>query len=780
MQNYYQGLMRCKDFMPFLKDRLIEHGWNIIDQDMETACWFVIQKQAADGGIMTFGFKERDYPNYGNLVTCFSLAQTPDEIEGRFVSPYNIVLHRFLVPTSNTYAPQYYIDIHTLSGYYSDDRMNSTLNYFSTSVPDTEESVAHLYYIISFTTEGFYVKTRGNPVLAGSITNGTYFGTFDNLTNIPASNPSQGCWGHLTVPNSVAITRLPATGENNTGINFTSVESLLNYGYISDRAGFSDLFYENANAFPVVRPIVGNWTRVPLFSIPNDFMLVCGKKANFSDENIFLEGRENTYIYTSPSGEIYNPGFLIKAIDCVKNVSVIDNNVGYKIEWTTPTDTSIVKIAVYAKASGYPESHDDSAAILVYENTSPTLGAIESYIDTDPSRYGQTMHYAVVAFDADETPHASLIIQSSRAKISNSIIELASHPTPLNISYASAYNYSNNNKIHAYYNPVAVYSCNDNANDTIVLDSINELHGTATANTNTLTTPGVLGNALNLAGNRYITLPASALLRFPHSFTIQSWIKRPTTFSVESAIFATPDDTTELRYRYEAATPNTSYFLCVLEYGASSFPFPYNWTNTEMQFVTLQRRGRTLSMFLNADRLNVGTPITQNIWNQNVTTTTIGSRTTARYFNGTYNGLEFYPHPLSHLQIKYNYNNGLGRVLTTNDIVDGMALIVAPSSIGERATYTLDEPINLTNVNNINLDCYSKLLGNTFKVVFINANGTEFSANCFLTTGSAWQNLTLDISTVVNELKNAVTKIAIEIVDASDYNIISIKNLIKA
>jgi hypothetical protein len=36
MQNFYQGLMRCKDFMPFLKEKLVEHGWQVIDENLDT------------------------------------------------------------------------------------------------------------------------------------------------------------------------------------------------------------------------------------------------------------------------------------------------------------------------------------------------------------------------------------------------------------------------------------------------------------------------------------------------------------------------------------------------------------------------------------------------------------------------------------------------------------------------------------------------------------------------------------------------------------------------
>ena len=770
--------------MPFLKDRLIEHGWNLIDEDMTTACWFVIQKQANDGSIMTFGFKERGYPNYGDLASGFSRAETSDNTEGVFTAPYNTTTHTLNPHSSNTSNRVYRIEIATTGGYYGDNRMNTTLQYFSTPVQDTEESIAHMYYIIAFSEDGFFIKTRGNPVLAGAKTQGTYFGRLDNITNVPISNLNIGTWGHIQSTGSAWLTRDPGVGSDAGTVHATNYDHLLNYGWKSSYAGYADISYKGAEAYPVVSLFLGSWAKEPLFSVPDDFILLCGKKENFGDENIFIEAKNNTYIFTNPFTNIYDIGFIIKAIESPKNTSLIDTGSGYQITWDTPSDSSIVKIAVYAKTTGYPTAHDDPEAVLIYENNSPSLGTTESYTDTSIERYGQTAYYAVIAFDENTpTPLASLITEESRTKISSSLIELATHPFKLNPSYA-AYNYTNKNKINAYYSPIAFYSLNDNAEDNIVLEDLNGLHGTvANANTSDLSVPGKLGNAFDLSGNKYLNFPPSELLKFDNSFTIQAWIKRPLTFlGQDNALFATSDDDSEWRYSYYGDASLSNGFWVRIGGPSAWFTFPYEWTNMDMQFMSFQRWGQEVRMFIDSNRLNVGNPYLSGFasWNRNISALNIGSKTTARYFNGVFDSLEFYKYPLSHLQIKYSYNNGTGRVLTANSVIDGMAVIIAPNSANERAIYTLPEQLNLSNLATINLDCYSKAPGEVFKVVFINEDGSEFSKSCFVTNNNVWENINIDISDIANELKNSITKIAIEALTVPDYNIVSIKNLVRA
>lgn len=87
--------------------------------------------------------------------------------------------------------------------------------------------------------------------------------------------------------------------------------------------------------------------------------------------------------------------------------------------------------------------------------------------------------------------------------------------------------------------PVARWTCDDNAASTVVLDAMGSYNATATANTNTLDTAGVIGGALALGGSNYFyeTQASGALWNeWPDSFTICVRINRAVT-TTNQAVF---------------------------------------------------------------------------------------------------------------------------------------------------------------------------------------------------------------------------------------------------
>jgi hypothetical protein len=535
----------------------------------------------------------------------------------------------------------------------------------------------------------------------------------------------------------------------------------------------------------------------PVIALP---LPIVPKGTNLVSENHFLEFNANKYIYLTegwlPSS---TEAVLFKVMDGVKDFQVVNNGSGHEITWLNPNTDVLDKVKLYAKTAGMPTGHDDPDAVLVHTVDNAVANESVAFIDTDPTRYGQTVYYAAFAFDSGvPTPNVSILSSHGSAKISPIIASLPTHVAKLNLSNV-AYEFSNDGKINAFYSPTAVYPCNDNATSTDVIDIVSALNGTASANTDTMSTPAKIGSGLNLDGNKYISIPASDRLSFPYSYTLQGWFKRPLAGSNGCLISADGDRST---LRINTTTTTAQNVTVVGPAGTSvpsaNFPYPLDWSDTDnFHFINLVKKGRTGTIYIDGNLAPIGwTDMSYYdsafAWNVNSTggvggITYIGQQGMAYRFNGAVNDIEFYSYPLSKLQIKYSYNNGNGRMFDPAFYnyahIDGMAIISDAGAAGERALLPLkgDEfSRNLSGMNALNVDCYSLRAGNIFSIVFINEAGVEFVGPVTITTAKAWETVSLDISGIQNTVKQNIKKIGIRVDNADEVNIISIKNIVKA
>lgn len=766
MQQFYQGSMRCKDFLPFLVNVFETHGWKIIDTSGDGK-WAVAQKVATTGGIMTFLIRENNFPSFGTLCVFPTITKTDTVDEnGVFVGGYDPttkIAQMYYPPWGWSY-PQSVV---------TDNSWPGLLQYYTAAKPDTDDTPVHLFYIISMDVDGFYIKTRGNPAVANSTQNVMYGGAFNKLVPEINTNTPQGLWGMWTGNNTWNFISM--------NINGTSLPAEhLGWSQYGGVTHFSIAHPEDADNLPMLSYDSGypvSWLYVsdynePVISVP---LPVVARGAGLVTENYFLEFNGDKYVYIT-EGNSGAEATLVKVMSGVRDLQVINNGSGHEIAWVNPNTHVLDKVKLYAKTTGMPTGHNDLDAVLIHTVDNAVANDIVTFVDSDPSRYGQTVYYAAFAFDSGEpNPNVSILSSRGSAKISPIIASLSSHVTKLNPSNV-AYEFSNNNKINAFYSPVLAYPCNDNAASTVVTELINGHHATASHNTDTMTVAGQSGSALNLSGNKHIAIPASNLTQFESSYTFQGWFKKPATWGQYNTLIGG----NEAWWRYDSTT-NWNVRANWAEY---NHPNKYEWNNDDFWFLTLVKRGNFAEIFMNGNRSPVGPVNLANLWSNN-TPITIGKPAhNDWFFNGSVEDIEFYKYPLSSLQIKYCHNHGIfNPAFYNHSSIDGMAIISDVGATGEKAMLKLkgDEFFtNMTGMNALNVDCYSLRAGMIFSIVLVNDMGAEFVLPVTVAAAKTWETVLLDISAIQNLAKRNIKKIGIQINNADETNIVSIKNIVKA
>lgn len=781
MQHYYQGSMRCKDFLPFLMNTLESHGWKIAGRG-DNQEWGVVQKLASTGGIMTVVMKEGAYPNYGRLSisVAMSLEATVDS-NGVFVSAYNpITQDAYLVygvyqSGSSTYYEALTKNMPTATDdcYRTTNGLYPYFAYYSTGKIDTDDEPLHVFYILSVDEDGFFIKVRGNPAITGNISARGYLGAFDKLLPEIDTNNPVGLWGvwhggqYSTISKQANGLDTLKTAVSNYWARDLAMKSYFDY-YYEKNGKYPAYTTDNGHLTSLI--FISNSPQHPVLSLPKRMIQAIPSGDTLIDENVFLELDGDKYVYLT--------GYLVRAMSSVRNLQLDDTGTGYQLTWVNPVNAAN-QIKIYAKNSGLPTAHDDPDATLVTTINNPVPGDVASYIDT--THYGQETHYAVFAFDDAPTPNVSILSPQSSGKIAPIIASFAS-PLATTVFNPSLLNYdlSNDGKINAFYSPVAAYPCNDNADDTIVTDIIGGLNGVSSANTALMSVPAQIGTGLNLAGNRFITIPASTALSFPYSYTIQGWFKRPTT-GADSAFFSA--DTNNSAFRLNTTNGTLNFTASATNV---AFPYKYDWTDTDnFMLWSLVKKGAMAYLYLNGELAPVNYINQSKAWNPNGAATSIGRQATSFYFNGAVNGLEFYNYPLSRLQMQYSHAGHLfDPAFYGYASIDGMAIISDVGAVNEQALASIATADgyspNLSGVNNITVDCYSTRAGNIFSLVLANQRGLEFVIPITTTLAKSWETVSLDISSIQNDDKRDIEKIGIKIVDATEVNIISIKNIVKA
>ncbi len=103
--------------------------------------------------------------------------------------------------------------------------------------------------------------------------------------------------------------------------------------------------------------------------------------------------------------DLSDSNFAIVAIDTAPPSLIMDFNASdgedgrSTLTWTDPSDPDVAEILVLRKEDGWPESHTDTDAVVVYQAPAKGPGEDEQYVDTGLEN-GKTYYYAVFSCDA--------------------------------------------------------------------------------------------------------------------------------------------------------------------------------------------------------------------------------------------------------------------------------------------------------------------------------------------------------------------------------------------
>lgn len=760
MTNFYQGSLRAHEILPFLKSKFEEHDWTIVDEDFTTSSWFVMQKVGANGGVMTFAFGESSYPNYGQIgITASQATDMTQDGDGVYVTAYDKTTHTLQhAQTTSGNGWRWYNGAVALPSWGSIQQ----LSYFSTAYDDSEASPVYVFYKLHIFNDSFYFQIEGNPATTGNAIIKCFGGGFEKTIPELITNDAYGLWGYQTDFYNMSVHLSRINNDTPTAswkvINFSrfipSSTYLINNNYRTNVFGISD----------------GAHTEYPVIILPKHFIQAIDIGNALVDGNTFIENGSDKCLYYKLSN---TNGAIIKVIEGVKDLKLVDDGTGNKISWVNPMQ-NIAKVAIYARADDYPTDENDANATKIYENTSPVAGDAENFVDTDASRYGNDYYYTVLTFD-DATPSPNVSISCKEAQVKangNSIITFDTHPTMEYKGHPSVPNYRTDNfrKIAPYYKPIMMLPLNESAATTDIVDLMGNYTVTCSVNTDTISETGKTGNALNFSGNKNAVIAAPGF-KFDGDFSFQFWYKdTDTTNNGGRTFIGNSNQRMEFRndygYTFTANPPRDNYNDNIIR-------------DSDFHFITFVKRGGEAFVYVDGELTNnqetiaINTNITK--WNLNEDVCYICSQGNGIWGQFIMENVEVFPYAVSLLQHKNSYNNGTGKMLNVNDYVDGFAAIINPSAVDNKLTATIPS-FNATNHNTINFEARASETGTGVFNVVVEGKGYEAIKQIDISVADTWENQTLDISSMSDDFKANIEKISIMSGTSTNMLIASVRN----
>lgn len=786
MENFYQGSCRCSELIPFLRTVFAAHGWEIVDEELVSAQWFVAQRRSARGDIITYLISEPSFPNYREVSITPSYAVTDNQDgNGVYVSAYTPLdqtLHK--TPFSPNPGAKTVASLLGSAGlgYYD-------LYYYTTLKQDLEASPVHVFYTLAFVEDNFFIRVRGNPAVTGNTTAYGPFVMLDATPELEFQQP-QGLWGGIINTGS-NLTHVAPSGDVWSAAAFTTAYGLGNLGYLWDRD------YNNASN-PKGNIVLRSYgTDLIVFIPPDFFMSLTGVSGGIDEVSMYSIGNANR-LYMANSWSVW-------CADHPQSVTVTDTGTQYQLDWSNPDIESLSAIRVLARTDAYPEAFDDPLAFLVYENLSPVPGDAVQTLDVDAGRYAASEVFYGVFARHNATPAAiwSLPSDTSRAyttraveDFSNITLALA-HYKPWGVS-------SNEEKINTYHLPLVSLAMEDNAADKIVVDAMGNLNGTLVGaqNTEDLTIPGKNGSALSLA-NHYITLNnINSTLINPaaiyKSYSVSMWAKLLTTDPQTHRVFydlgmvstitngrismAVPYETTagvggagkeRLYFMGYSGNAHVAYSFKPMR----AMPIDTDWHH----FLLLKEQGWIYfyvdNVFVGSKAANTSSHYTSGTANSHYIGGLYSTYFGNQFANIAVDSVELFPWKLNTSQKEYLWNGGNGRASSVVNTGPGYRVGYVAGSAGEFITYKMEKDFNARGKAIISFEAQSEVAGLVVEVgIGEEPSALTYSPVTFSSAGS-WEPHTINLSGVSDNLKGALRFIGVRVLDNSTGNVVSLRNI---
>jgi len=204
---------------------------------------------------------------------------------------------------------------------------------------------------------------------------------------------------------------------------------------------------------------------------------------------------------------------------------------------------------------------------------------------------------------------------------------------------------------------IAHYKLNDNAENTDVDDSANAHEGTATSNTSSLTTEGIINSAFAFAGTDYVSLANPSSFPTASAISIAMWVN---VGLVDGSPFSFSNDgetNTHLAFFPHNNGESDNWFI--MHWGEADWDTGQGFAVDEWHHVVFTYDGTTEKFYYDGSLVAsreyslgfANTTVKIGSWNDSLT---------EYYFTGSVDDVRVYDFDLNQDQIDFIYNSGTG------------------------------------------------------------------------------------------------------------------------
>ena len=351
--------------------------------------------------------------------------------------------------------------------------------------------------------------------------------------------------------------------------------------------------------------------------------------------------------------------------------------------------------------------------------------------------------------------------------------------------------------------PISQWKMNDNVATTVVIDSVGSNTGTSTDNTSTMTVAGKINNALEFNGtDEFITI-SDAVIPASGNFSISTWVYCAGELAGDTDKYGTVlgsvtwGGTNILGLVLRLSGNNLSVIIGNnISYESLQLVTTIKTTNKEKWYhIVLSYDALTETLTGYTDGVLIGTRDSVGYVDASLGALQIGHsalNSAEAYWYGKIDNTRIFDFGLTVGEVMGLYANGHGTeaenptknlqcysesTIKTQGSYSLKGVAVITDSLNDTLTRTVDPPIDLTDKTSIKYDIYSaSRTGSQIKIGIHDSGGTTTEHTANISSTSAWEEQTWDISAVTNANKDVIDSIIITVVNADAANTFYLDN----